>query len=79
MRKIPWREELLIKIPSVKESLKLCLTCVSTVSAGLLRGNNGPQLLRDVGLSEVAAHTLEVPCRLDPRKQKGGHCGIYIL
>lgn len=53
--------ELLIKIPSVKESLELCLTCVSTVSTGVLRGNDGPQqLLCDVGMAEVTAHTLEL-------------------
>lgn len=64
--------ELLIKIPSAKDSLELCLTHVSTVSTGVLRGNNGPQhLLYDV--TEVTAQTLEEPCRLDLGKEKRGH------
>lgn len=68
--------ELLIKIPSEKESLELCLAHVSTVSAGLLRGNNG---LQHVGVSEVTAHALEVLYRLDPGKKKRGRCAIHIL
>lgn len=66
--------ELLIKTPPAKESFQLYLTFISAVPTGVLRGNDGPQhLLCGVGMSEVAAHILEVPCKLESREQRRGH------